>query len=74
MQHRHLTKPQEVILLQQLLLFDLLKTSRLDFLRKEILGLTQATRIDEDAGMDPDADENSQLMQLDQYLCEYKES
>ena len=47
---------------------------RLDFLRKEILSLTAVTRIDEDAGIDPDADENSRLMQLDEYLCELKES
>ncbi len=47
---------------------------RLDFLRREILSLTQATRIDEDAGIDWDADEQSQLSSLDNYLCELKES
>lgn len=47
---------------------------RLEFLRKEILTLTQSTRIDEDAGIDPEADEDQKLMQLDEYLCDLKES
>ncbi|MEE9452837.1 MAG: cobaltochelatase subunit CobN [Paracoccaceae bacterium] len=47
---------------------------RLEFLRREILSLTQATRIDEDAGIDWNADEQSQLSSLDNYLCELKES
>ena len=47
---------------------------RLEFLRKEILGLTAATRIDEDAGIDPEADDATRLADLDNYLCELKES
>ncbi len=47
---------------------------RLKFLRREILSLSQATRIDEDAGIDWNADEQSQLSSLDNYLCELKES
>ncbi len=47
---------------------------RLDFLRREILDLTRATRIDEDAGIDWAAEEGQQLAALDNYLCDLKES
>jgi len=47
---------------------------RLEYLRREILSLTQASRIDEDAGIDWKADEQAQLSSLDNYLCELKES
>ncbi|MGE4612303.1 MAG: cobaltochelatase subunit CobN [Paracoccaceae bacterium] len=47
---------------------------RLEYLKGEILSLSQATRIDEDAGVDWQADEQSQLTSLDNYLCDLKES
>jgi len=47
---------------------------RLEYLAKQILSLSQATRIDEDAGVDWQADEQSQLSSLDNYLCDLKES
>ncbi|OUS04514.1 cobaltochelatase subunit CobN [Rhodobacterales bacterium 52_120_T64] len=47
---------------------------RLEYLKREILALSQATRIDEDAGVDWDSDEQSQLSSLDNYLCDLKES
>jgi len=47
---------------------------RIEYLKREILSLTQATRIDEDAGIDWDSDEQSQLSALDNYLCDLKES
>ncbi len=47
---------------------------RLDYLRGEILSLTQTTRIDIDAGIASGDDEDSQLAKLDEYLCELKES
>ncbi len=47
---------------------------RLEYLKREILSLSQATRIDEDAGVDWQADEQSQLNSLDNYLCDLKES
>ena len=47
---------------------------RLDYLRREILSLTQTTRLDVDAGISANDDEESQLAKLDEYLCELKES
>lgn len=47
---------------------------RLEYLRGEILALSKATRLDEDAGIDWDGDEAAQLSDLDDYLCELKES
>lgn len=47
---------------------------RIEYLKREILSLTQATRIDEDAGIDWESDEQSQLSTLDNYLCDLKES
>ena len=46
---------------------------RLEHLRKEILSLTSATGIDQDAGMDG-AGADSDFAALDEYLCELKES
>ena len=51
-----------------------LDTRRLDYLRREILLLTQTTAIDVDAGFTDDDDEESQLAKLDEYLCDLKES
>lgn len=47
---------------------------RLEYLRKEILSLTQATGMDMDAGMVDGDDADSRLQKLDEYLCELKES
>ena len=47
---------------------------RLDHLRREILALTSATGIDEDAGISLTDDDESALAQIDEYLCELKES
>ncbi|MEM7190132.1 MAG: cobaltochelatase subunit CobN, partial [Pseudomonadota bacterium] len=47
---------------------------RLDYLRKEIRTLVAAERLDEDAGITPQMDEDTALQQLDTYLCELKES
>lgn len=46
---------------------------RLTHLRREILALTSATGIDQDAGM-AGADEASDLAKLDEYLCDLKEA
>lgn len=46
---------------------------RLDHLRREILALTSATGIDQDAGMAGD-DQDNDLAKLDEYLCELKEA
>ena len=46
---------------------------RLDHLRREILALTSATGIDQDAGMEGD-DQDNDLAKLDEYLCELKEA
>ena len=47
---------------------------RLEHLRREILALTSATGIGEDAGIAKTDDEDSALSQIDAYLCELKES
>jgi len=47
---------------------------RLEYLRREIFSLTQATQIDVDAGIGADDSEDNQLTKLDEYLCELKES
>ena len=47
---------------------------RLDHLRREIRDLVSAERLDVDAGITPDMDEDAALQQLDTYLCELKES
>lgn len=47
---------------------------RLAHLRKEILSLTSATGMDQDAGIDDGDDADSRLQKLDEYLCELKES
>ncbi len=47
---------------------------RLTHLRKEIRALVSAERLDLDAGITPEMDEDSALAQLDTYLCELKES
>lgn len=47
---------------------------RLTYLRDEILSLTRAERLDEDAGIALDEDAESALAKLDNYLCELKES
>ncbi|MEM9061331.1 MAG: cobaltochelatase subunit CobN [Pseudomonadota bacterium] len=47
---------------------------RLDHLRREIHDLVSAERLDLDAGITPDMDEDAALQQLDTYLCELKES
>lgn len=47
---------------------------RLDYLRKEILSLTQSTGMDVDAGVAEGDDVDSRLQKLDEYLCELKES
>ncbi|MEM6593907.1 MAG: cobaltochelatase subunit CobN [Pseudomonadota bacterium] len=46
---------------------------RITHLRKEILSLTRATGLDEDAGFDG-MDEEGDLAKLDAYLCELKEA
>jgi len=46
---------------------------RLDHLRREILALTSATGLGEDAGLTGD-DEDGDLAKLDEYLCELKEA
>lgn len=47
---------------------------RLDHLRREIRELVSAERLDLDAGITPDMDEDTAFQQLDTYLCELKES
>lgn len=47
---------------------------RLDHLRREILALTSATGIDEDVGISASDNEEAALSQIDEYLCELKES
>ena len=47
---------------------------RLAHLRREILSLTSATGLDQDAGIAADADDESALALLDEFLCELKES
>ncbi|MEL7000968.1 MAG: cobaltochelatase subunit CobN, partial [Pseudomonadota bacterium] len=47
---------------------------RLDHLRREIRDLVSAERLDLDAGITSDMDEDTALQQLDTYLCELKES
>ena len=47
---------------------------RLDHLRREIRALVSAERLDLDAGITPEMDEDTALQQLDTYLCELKES
>ncbi|MFK7944998.1 MAG: cobaltochelatase subunit CobN [Paracoccaceae bacterium] len=47
---------------------------RLDHLRREIRTLVSAERLDLDAGITPEMDEDTALQQLDTYLCELKES
>ncbi len=47
---------------------------RLDHLRREIRTLISSERLDLDAGITPDMDEDTALQQLDTYLCELKES
>ena len=47
---------------------------RLDHLRREIRDLVSAERLDLDAGITSDMDEDAALQQLDTYLCELKES
>ncbi|MBL4806822.1 MAG: cobaltochelatase subunit CobN [Rhodobacteraceae bacterium] len=46
---------------------------RVKLLREQILDLSKATRLDEDAGVDW-ADEGNALNKIDTYLCELKES
>jgi len=47
---------------------------RLGHLAREIMSLTRSTRLDEDAGIEIDEDQESALAKLDEYLCELKES
>ncbi|MEM1298834.1 MAG: cobaltochelatase subunit CobN, partial [Pseudomonadota bacterium] len=47
---------------------------RLNHLRREIRTLVSAERLDLDAGITPEMDEDTALQQLDTYLCELKES
>jgi cobaltochelatase CobN len=47
---------------------------RLDHLRREIRTLVSAERLDLDAGITPEMDEETAFQQLDTYLCELKES
>ncbi|MEL7468947.1 MAG: cobaltochelatase subunit CobN, partial [Pseudomonadota bacterium] len=47
---------------------------RLDHLRREIRDLVSTERLDLDAGITSDMDEDTALQQLDTYLCELKES
>ncbi|MEM9138837.1 MAG: cobaltochelatase subunit CobN, partial [Pseudomonadota bacterium] len=47
---------------------------RLGLLRRQIRDLIAAERLDEDAGLTPDMDEDQALQQIDTYLCELKES
>ncbi len=47
---------------------------RLNHLRREIRTLVSAEKLDLDAGITPDMDEDAALQQLDTYLCELKES
>ncbi|MEM7211749.1 MAG: cobaltochelatase subunit CobN, partial [Pseudomonadota bacterium] len=47
---------------------------RIDHLRREIRDLVSTERLDLDAGITPDMDEDTALQQLDTYLCELKES
>ncbi|WP_068112851.1 cobaltochelatase subunit CobN [Tropicimonas marinistellae] len=47
---------------------------RVDYLRKEILSLMEATGLDADAGVVTGDDTDSRLRKLDAYLCELKES
>jgi len=47
---------------------------RLDHLRREILALSSATGMGEDAGISLTDDDESALAQIDAYLCELKES
>ncbi|WP_371170398.1 cobaltochelatase subunit CobN [Aliiroseovarius sp. 2305UL8-7] len=46
---------------------------RIEYLRREILTLTQATGLDADVGMSGD-DDDQDLAKLDSYLCELKEA
>lgn len=46
---------------------------RIEYIRREILALTSATGLDEDAGLSGD-DEDRDLAKLDEYLCELKEA
>ncbi|MEO1490848.1 MAG: cobaltochelatase subunit CobN [Pseudomonadota bacterium] len=47
---------------------------RLEHLRREIRTLVSAEKLDLDAGITPEMDEDAALQQLDTYLCELKES
>ncbi len=47
---------------------------RIEYLRDEILSLTQVTGLDVDAGMADAEDADARLQKLDTYLCELKES
>ncbi len=47
---------------------------RIEYLRDEILSLTQVTGLDVDAGMADADDADARLQKLDTYLCELKES
>ncbi|MDE0537674.1 MAG: cobaltochelatase subunit CobN [Rhodospirillales bacterium] len=47
---------------------------RLAVLRKEILDLSRDLRLDRDAGMIPEDDEDEALGKIDNYLCELKET
>ena len=47
---------------------------RIEYLRDEILSLTQVTGLDVDAGMAAADDADARLQKLDTYLCELKES
>ncbi|MEM1383172.1 MAG: cobaltochelatase subunit CobN, partial [Pseudomonadota bacterium] len=47
---------------------------RLAHLRREIQGLVSESRLDLDAGITPDMDEDAALARLDTYLCELKEA
>ena len=47
---------------------------RLELLRREIRALVSAERLDLDAGITGDMDEDAALTRLDTYLCELKES
>ncbi|MEM7057743.1 MAG: cobaltochelatase subunit CobN [Pseudomonadota bacterium] len=47
---------------------------RLDHLRREIRTLVSAEKLDVDAGITPEMDEETALQHLDTYLCELKES
>ena len=47
---------------------------RLDHLKREIRALVSSQKLDVDAGITPEMDEDTALQRLDTYLCELKES